>query len=90
MNHAGAMTIGNRAAVQKIGVTFAITALCAWYVFSQIKLDDLVRADNLDFRWMVFATAIMTVQSLLAGLRWSRVANALGLICVPPHYQALL
>lgn len=81
MNHAGAMTIGNGATVQKIaifGLKFAITAACFWYVFNQIKLDDLLRvAGKLDFRWVVFATTIMMLQIPLAGLRWSKITDAL-------------
>ena len=81
MNYAGAMTVGNGATVQKIaifGFKFAITVACFWYVSRQIKLDDLVRVGgNLDFRWVLFATAIMMLQIPLAGLRWSKITDAL-------------
>jgi uncharacterized membrane protein YbhN (UPF0104 family) len=80
VNHA-ATTIRNGATVQKaaiFGLKFAITAACFWYVFHQIKLEELLRtADNLNFGWIAFATFILMFQVPLAGWRWSKITNAL-------------
>jgi uncharacterized membrane protein YbhN (UPF0104 family) len=75
------MTKGNGATIQRValvGFKFAITAACFWYVFNQVQFDDLLRAaDNLDFRWIAFATFVLVFQVPLAGWRWSKIAGAL-------------
>jgi uncharacterized protein (TIRG00374 family) len=75
------MTGGNGATIQKVaifGFKFAVTAVCFWYISRQIRLDDLARAaGSLDFRWIAFAVIVAMSQIPLAGLRWSKVTDAL-------------
>jgi hypothetical protein len=82
---AEAVTITHGAPAQKFagfGLKFAV-AICVWYVVNEIGLHLVRIAGNLDFRWAVIVTAVITAQVSLAGRRWSRATNALGPVLLP-------
>lgn len=56
----------------------AITGVCFWYVFRQVKVDELLQeAGSLDKRWLVLATIFAAAQVPLVGIRWGWITNAL-------------
>ncbi len=82
VNGVGSAGSGKGAGGRKValfGSKLALTGLCFWYVFRQIKFADLVQtASNLDHKWIAIAALIMMVQIPLVGLRWSRIVDALA------------
>ena len=73
------------------GAKLAITCGCFWYLFRQIKIDDLVHeAQNLQARWILLACIVMMIQPPLTGWRWAKITAALEPERPPPPLRAML
>lgn len=73
------------------GAKLAITCGCFWYLFRQIKIDDLAReAGHLQARWLVLASIILMFQPPLVGLRWAWITAALEPLRPRPPLGAML
>ena len=69
----------------------AISCACFWYLFRQIKIDDLVgEAQNLQARWLVLAAILMMLQPPLTGWRWAKITAALEPMRPRPPLRAML
>lgn len=68
-----------------------ITCGCFWYLFHQIKIDDLVReASKLQARWLVLTSVFMVLQPPLTGWRWAKITAALEPMRPRPPLRAML
>jgi len=73
------------------GAKVAITCGCFWYLFRQINIDDLLReAGNLQSRWFVLAIVLVMLETLLVGLRWAKITEALEPTQPSPSLGAML
>jgi len=73
------------------GAKLAITCGCFWYLFRQIKFDDLVHeAQNLQAQWFLLACLVMMIQPPLTGWRWAKITAALEPERPPPPLRAML
>jgi uncharacterized membrane protein YbhN (UPF0104 family) len=73
---AGSANVMRKALV--FGAKLAITCGCFWYLFRQIKVDDLLHeAQNLQAQWLALTCVFMLLQPPLTGWRWAKITAAL-------------